>query len=268
MAPLTPADVTANSVQEGGATFTFHPLQPLASLQKKEACESLKKWNLDITMQSHAFRYDQNFTPQQLQAFLVDFFNDGEVQKAVPVCTGRGSWGSMGKVTSVQAERLCTTVLRLDFFDRLEDAGVARKEGDISKCFDVQIGDVLASDKLRVMLLDESSEEWDTYSASERSELLFHLLRRLAVGGGLNQYEDSMVPYLDMCKGLYKDLVAVHKDGAGELRVRSLAFEVSGATGGAAPLFPRESANNFCYVTIDPVQRHVKYWYAAWFPMM
>ena len=37
----------------------------------------------------------------------------------------------------------------------------------------------------------------------------------------LAQYEDSMEAYLDLSKGIYKDLVSVQKDGAGQLQVAS-----------------------------------------------
>lgn len=94
-------------------------------------------------------------------------------------------------------------------------------------------------------------------------------MRRLAVGGGLNQWDDAMEPYLSACKALYKDLVAVQKEAStGKLQVRSLCYEVTEVAGDTGALFPRASPHNFCYVCVDPVQRHVKYWYAAWFPMM
>ena len=32
--------------------------------------------------------------------------------------------------------------------------------------------------------------------------------------------------------------------------------------------FNRDGPHNFCYLSVDPVARQVKYWYAAWFPMM
>ena len=56
--------------------------------------------------------------------------------------------------------------------------------------------------------------------------------------------------------------------GAGELEIRSLALLVSSVRGDGAPLFPRESPHNFCYLTIDPLQRQVKLWYSAFMPMM
>lgn len=255
------------------STFTFHALPGgIKSLQAAVAKQSLEKWNLDVHMQAHAFRYDEHFTPPSTDAFLRDFFNDETVQATAPVCTGRklGSWGSMGSVGSIKAERLTACVVRLDFFDRLEkeDVGIVRA-GHIAKCIDAPCGEmIIASDRLRLLLLDESSEEWGVFSGSERRELIFHILARLAIGGGLNQYEDAFQPYLDLCKGIYKDLVAVQKDGAGQLHVRSIVLQVTGAAGSTNPLFPTASKHNFCYLTIDPLQRHVKYWYFAFFPMM
>merc|ERR1712216_595754 len=202
------------------------------------------------TMQAKCFRFDQQFKPEQLDAFLLDFFNDATVQQQAPVSTGRenADVSALGKVTGVQHSRLSTTVLRLDFFDRLSgDSGVVHPQtGSISKCFDKMCGDVLVSDKLRLMLLDEESEEWETYSERERTELIFHIFKRLAVGGGLNQYEDYVKPYVDLTKAIYKDMVAVHKDVNGQLQVGSLTFAVSLVSGANASLFPRDSAHNFC----------------------
>merc|ERR1712046_330566 len=90
----------------------------------------------------------------------------------------------------------------------------------------------------------------------------------LAVGGGMNQYEDVIDPYLETTKALYKDMGTVQKNASGALQVASMAFEITAVAGGSAKLFPRDSPHNFCYVSIDPVARLVKYWYAAWFSMM
>ena len=263
-------DVTAPSPETPNA-FTFRPLGPLPSLQAPRACELLTKWDLIQNIRSQAFRFDQPFSPPMLHAFLGDLLNSPAVQEVLPVCTGRGSWGSPGKVSGIHAERLRTTELRLYLFDRLADAGVTRTVGEeqhVCKCLDVQCGEILASDRLRLLLLDEGSEEWELYTEAERRELLFHLLRRLAIGGGMNQYEDTLEPYKDMCKAVYRDLLAVQKDNAGRLQVRSLALQVTRATTTAAPLWPRDGDNNFLYVSIDPLQRRVTMWYGAWFPMM
>ena len=127
---------------------------------------------------------------------------------------------------------------------------------------------VLVGDRLRKLLLDDSSEDWDIFSEAERRELIFHVMRRLAIGGGMNQYDDAIEPYLRLTKEVYKDLVTVSKSSGGALQVSSLTLAVESVAGTSASLFSRPSPHNFCYVCIDPNARHVKLWYAAWFPMM
>ena len=267
-----------SSAPSRATPFAFTPLEEGAkhafpSLQPSATKDLLTKWNLDQYTHARAFRFDQPFTPEATEAFLLDFFASPEVQSAAPVCVGKGNprWGALGAVagpSSLKYEKLPTTVLRLDFFDRLSGEDGVVRQGDIMKCFDVQCGEVLVSDRLRKLFLDESSEEWALYSDTERSELIFHVLRRLAVGGGMNQYDDSVEPYLALTKALYKDLVAVSKTAAGALQVSSLTFAVESVDGASSNLFPRPSPHNFCYVVVDPIARHVKMWYSAWFPMM
>lgn len=257
---------------DAASSFTFTPLsddKAFPSLKTTEARDALSKWNLDPFMQAKTFRFDHHFSAEQADAFLHDFFGSSAVQAAAPVCVGTGGkWGQLGAVSTgaVKHARLPTTVLRMDFFARLDEAGVVRA-GDISKCFDVQCGDVLVSDRLRKLLLDESDEDWDLFSAAERNELIFHLMRRLAVGGGMNQWDDAFAPYLALTKALYKDFVSVSKV-AGKLQISSQTYQVTSIDGSSAALFPRPGPHNFCYVTVDPLARHVKLWYAAWFPMM
>lgn len=269
----------AAALPEGSSgTFSFTPLEkPFASLSSDSAVQALRKWNLEPYMQAKQFRFNQAFSPDSIDAFLLDFFASPVVQETAPVCVGTasgpfaqaGQFSTLGAVApgAVKHMRLPTTVLRLDFFDRLKDAEIVRA-GDIAKCLDEQCGEILVSDKLRKLLLDEASEEWELFSELERSELIFRIMKALAVGGGLNQYEDQMEPYLNMTKALYKDLVSVHKTAAGTLAIGSLTYAISEVNGSSASLFPRPSPNNFCYVTIDPAARHVKLFYAAYVPMM
>ena len=77
-----------------------------------------------------------------------------------------------------------------------------------------------------------------------------------------------MGAYLELTKNVYKELVGVHKLATGALAVRSIVLQVADVTSGGAPLFCRPSPHNFCYVSIDPTLRHVKYWYHAWTPML
>lgn len=275
MAPLIPTDTDTDG---GCASYTFTALdKAFPSLQVQTAKDSLRKWNLLPFQQAAAFRFDQPFSPDAIDAFLLDFFASPVVQGRAPVSTGvppsteyvNNNWGALGTVLpgSIKYSRLASTVLRLDFFDRLRDHEIVRS-GDIAKCLDTQVGEVLVSDRLRKLLLDEASEEWELFTESERSELIFRIMKALVVGGGMNQYDDQIEPYLNLTKAVYKDLVSVHKTAAGTLQVGSLTFAVTDVAGSSCSLFPRPSEHNFCYVTIDPVARHVKLWYSAWFPMM
>lgn len=58
------------------------------------------------------------------------------------------------------------------------------------------------------VILDEEFDDYEVFGQEERRELIFRLFMHLVYGGPLNQYEDSVGPYFDLTKGLYKDLVS------------------------------------------------------------
>ena len=57
------------------------------------------------------------------------------------------------------------------------------------------------------MLLSEESDNCDLYSETEKEEFLYRLFRHICLGGQICQYEDTIDPYLNITKQLYKDLV-------------------------------------------------------------
>ena len=57
------------------------------------------------------------------------------------------------------------------------------------------------------MLLIEDSDNYDMFTEEERNEFLFQLFRHLCLGGTICQYEDTIQPYLDATKAIYKDLI-------------------------------------------------------------
>lgn len=63
------------------------------------------------------------------------------------------------------------------------------------------------SDKLRELLVNPDSENADAFSAAQQEELLFHVFRALAVGGGVCQPDESLEPYTTAAKALYKVLL-------------------------------------------------------------
>ena len=60
-------------------------------------------------------------------------------------------------------------------------------------------------------MLVEDSDNFSSFSSTDRQEFLFRLFTHLVVGGNLNQYDDSIAAYFDLTKSLYKDLVTVSK---------------------------------------------------------
>lgn len=86
---------------------------------------------------------------------------------------------------------------------------------------------------MREMLLNEFSEQADLFSVEEKSELIFHLFKTLAVGGALCQPDSNIdrytssntyiaiivelqkqtfqCRYLDITKDLYKELVTLYR---------------------------------------------------------
>ena len=57
------------------------------------------------------------------------------------------------------------------------------------------------------MLVSDESDYFDLYSEAEQDELLFRLFKHLCLGGSVCQYEDTVEPYLQATKLIYKDLV-------------------------------------------------------------
>ena len=135
--------------------------------------------------------------------------SDSSISNSSSSSSGNGGNASGAKTTN--ALPLATQALTLDFLEQpLRSAGIVRStpEGDIVKCMDEYTDDhIIVSDELRKCLLMPECETWDTFGAEERQEFLFHILRALALGGALCQYEDQLQPYLEVAKKMYKSLV-------------------------------------------------------------
>jgi hypothetical protein len=255
--------------------FSFHAVEGVAYgvSAPGERADRLKKWDLAESMQLQTFRYDRPVGRAQVDTFVRDFFNDPSVRERLPVSAGRGRWTHLpAPVEAVRMAEIAVTRVRMDMFEKLYEAGIAKRDaaGYISKCLDTPLADgLIASDRLRLALCDESSDEYALFTAAERDELLFRTLRHLAVGGGLCQYEDAIDGLLDSAKAMYRDMVRVHKaGGSGQPEVGSWTYRIDGLdspSGGA--LWPRASPYNLCYLTIDPLRRHATVWYNAYLPL-
>jgi hypothetical protein len=66
-----------------------------------------------------------------------------------------------------------------------------------------------------------------------------------------------------MAKSMYKDLVSVKRnEETGEIYVTSKVYSITNSPD--LEIFYNEHFQNFCYLVVDPVNRHVNVWYHKW----
>merc|ERR1712193_188801 len=145
----------------------------------------------------------------------------------------------------VRYTECATKEVSLAFLRQLEDAGCVSSNGHIRGRPEEDYEGVPIYDQVRETLFQEESEMYDTFSTEDRKEFLLHIFKRLVVGGALNQYEEYIEPYTSMTKEFYRDLCTVRKNDAGD------------------DLFGKKARDhdlqNYCYLIIDPVVRHVSF---------
>ncbi|CAK8697817.1 unnamed protein product [Clavelina lepadiformis] len=248
--------------------FLFKQLQrSLPTLCNKQFKTYFEKWSLNESLQAWMFSFDQPFQHYMADKLIKNFFNDPDVLAAVQQNDASGCWTKLEPPKSIQFEELGTTVTSMNFFDKLTEEGIVRENGNICKCFDEFYEGIPISDELRKMLLVEDSENFECYNDSERNELLFKLFMHVVIGGSLCQYEDTIQPYFDVTKSLYKDIVSVLKHPeTKELNVVSKAYQVSAQDGLDRTFYPsaEEHPQNFAYIVIDPIKRHVTLLHHSW----
>nr|XP_054771460.1 cilia- and flagella-associated protein 300-like [Lytechinus pictus] len=254
------------ATSSGGAQkdnkFQFRELDRIcASLKNSEVQDLLMKWGMKGRMSVQYFSYDQLFQAYQKDDFILDFFKDPVVMATLGTLSDSGSWGPPGfTAEKVEVVQVPCSVTSMTFFDRLEGEELVREGGRIVKCFDEFYEDFTISDEVRKMILLEDSDNYEVFSELEREQFLFRLFEHLCLGGSLCQYEDSITPYLDTTKLLYKDLVSVQKDSSTkELRVISHVFKVKAWDKDNYQFYPcdQDHRQTFAYFIVDPLKRHV-----------
>ncbi|KAG5284431.1 hypothetical protein AALO_G00026660 [Alosa alosa] len=225
-------------------------------LQNPEISRRFLKWSMLGRISAQAFNFDQMFYPYKKDEFVLDFFQDPCVMENLKVLQS-GYWTSLGsKVTRVDVEVIPCSKVSMDIFDPLNSGGVLRPSGHIVKCYHEIYGDF---DELRNVLTVEDSDKYDLIRPADREEFIFKLFKHICLGGELCQYEDSINPYLDTVKVIYKDLVSVQKDrDTKQINIVSTILKVS--TYDASGLCYPDSLNSeqsFAYLCVDPLKRHV-----------
>ncbi|KAJ3009783.1 UNVERIFIED_CONTAM: hypothetical protein HDU68_002499 [Siphonaria sp. JEL0065] len=244
--------------------FTWLEKTKLSGFNDKDVQSLLFKWGMQDHCYLKRFGFDRKLNPYEIDEFILNLFNDGNVNGHLKVLGTMDRWGTLGRVTSVEKEETLHSVTSLTFFDRLSTtAGVVRPDGSIKKCIDEYCGSFIVADELRKCLLMEESETYPAFSESDRKEFVFHVFKAMCLGGKLCQYEDDIEPYLMATKKVYKDLITVTKDVSGKLAVSSLVFQIKSVESSVSPLFPIQHPQNFCYLSIDPIKRYVNVFYHA-----
>eukprot|EP00823_Brevimastigomonas_motovehiculus_P005449 TRINITY_DN4027_c2_g1_i1.p1 TRINITY_DN4027_c2_g1~~TRINITY_DN4027_c2_g1_i1.p1 ORF type:complete len:392 (+),score=211.10 TRINITY_DN4027_c2_g1_i1:52-1227(+) len=265
---------SSSSLSSCSSAFSFHLLETkFCEDNSKEVLSLFQKWNLAHGVVKKLFRYDQHFDlaeKNQLSVFLHDLFNSEAFQKNVQILSkGKQLVRVPNKIESVRFVPIASSLITMDIFDRLYKLGIVSESSrQIKKCLEEDYESVQIADELRKALLIADSDHYhELFSAEERSELLIRLFSHLVVGGPICQYEDSIVPYLDTTKLLYKDFLRVFKNqNTDKLEIANSIFEIKDWKSEGAALFASRSPFNLCFVSIDTEKRHVTFFHYCFLP--
>eukprot|EP00658_Telonema_sp_P-2_P016675 TRINITY_DN1646_c0_g1_i5.p2 TRINITY_DN1646_c0_g1~~TRINITY_DN1646_c0_g1_i5.p2 ORF type:complete len:141 (-),score=22.16 TRINITY_DN1646_c0_g1_i5:271-693(-) len=132
-------------------------------------------------------------------------------------------------------------------------------------CFEEWEEGMCLQDRLRVALAKPDAEDYSVFTEQQRQELIVEIFRHLCLGGGMNQWDDNIDPYLDITKAIYKDMLSVRKNSdTGKVEVSTLAYKVTDLEATRSLFGHPYSPNNLCMLLIDPVPRHVLCYYFSW----
>lgn len=250
--------------EEDGFNFHYLPDAEFRSIGNQSVQPWLDKWGFGPDMSMCTFRVEQPITADNVQPLLDAFFADRQVIAVLHQLTRvriinpkkvRASW-----------ERLGTKVVSMGFFSKFEDCGAISHTGHINGRIEEDYEGIPINSLVREAMLMEESELYDAFTEYERKEFLFRIFQHLVFGGASNQYEDHVEDYFRVTKEVYKDLLTVRRNDAGDVEVLSTVASVY-HLGDGGMVFPKESPLNFCYVVLDPVMRHLRVWYFGYRPI-
>lgn len=247
-------------------TFKFHhlPEAKYASFGNPAIQPLLDKWGFGQDMIMCTFRVEQQVGPDSMQAMLEAFFRDREVVGVLHALTGL-------RVVSpdrvrVFPQQMATQAVSMSFLNKFEECGAIGHSGHIKGRIEEDYEGVPILNLIREVILMEESELYDAFSERERKEFLFKIFSHIIFGGASNQYEDHVEEYFKVTKEVYKDLLTVRRNDAGDVEVLSTVWSIK-SLGEGGQLFPKESPLNFFYVIHDPLTRHVRCWYFGFRPV-
>nr|XP_019946136.1 PREDICTED: uncharacterized protein C11orf70 homolog [Paralichthys olivaceus] len=241
---------------EQSFSFKALPTRKFFFLQDTGVSALLMKWSMQGRISAQSFSFDQNFHSYNCERFALDFFRDPDVVSCLKKMEA-GVWVPLDKpVVSVHVEVIPCTEVSMELFDPIFSCGILRPTGHVVKCFHDVYPDY---DELRQMLQEEDTEHYYVVGREQRGEFLFRLFKHLCLGGELCQYEDTIHPYINTTKQVYKDLISVQKDpDTKRISVVSTVLKVS-TYDESGRCFPgiQEEEQTFAYLIVDPYRRHV-----------
>ena len=174
------------------ATSFDHVETRLACFSSREAKEILMQWNLDKNIVVEKFRFSGAFNlsdGSEYDRLISDFLKTSQ-------CTSLlGMSGVVAEPYSIATDQLNTTVMSMDFFDRLTESGMILSNGGIRGCFDDTFDGITISDQLREFLVNENSENASALSEIEKREFIFCVFKLFVIGGAMCQPDTSIDRY-------------------------------------------------------------------------
>lgn len=243
--------------------YTFVPLatKNYVGINEKVSEELLSKWGIQGNFVIQHFSFNEPFQQYHKYHLAEAFFKDNVVAKELLTKQGN-SWVKRGITAStVETKPVPCSVLSMSFFDKLQDPEnkIVYRSGNICKRYDMDIESFLVSDNLRGMLLDDECPEYNLYTTEEREEFIFRILQMLVLGGTLCQYEDTIDPYLDMTKLIYKDLIRVQKQNNSEFSISTLVLQIVAKDIRGEAYFPYKPSHiqNIGFLLVDGSARKI-----------
>ena len=216
-----------------------------------DAKSQLLQWNLDQTLKFQKFRFTGAFDgAADYDRLLKDFLRNATC------CAGLGVTGTPANPVKLQCDELTTEIMSMDFFDRFEENDITAK-GHIRGCFEEMYDGMTIQDKLRELLINEDSENSCIFNEREKKELIYVLFKLLAVGGSMCQPDTNIDRYLDMTKGLYRDLLTVYKaPTTGAVTVSGKVYQLTSVDGLTLHNHDDKPFNTFI-VIVEPMRKEI-----------
>ncbi|XP_053972571.1 cilia- and flagella-associated protein 300-like [Hylaeus volcanicus] len=243
--------------------YTFVPLaqKNYVGIYKKTTQELLSKWGINGNFVIQHFSFNEPFQQYYKYHLAEAFFKDSSVAKELLTKQGK-CWAKQGiMATCIEVKPVPCSILSMNFFDKIKDPknGIVHKSGAICKRYDMEVNGFLVSDNLRGMLLDNECPEYNLYLKDERNEFIFYIFQMLVLGGAICQYEDSLDPYLNITKAIYKDLIRVQRQKDSNLLISTLVLQVIAKDSRGQEYFPHDPSHiqNVGFLLVDGTTREI-----------